>query len=65
MSLVVRFAPTGLTKAKYDSTIEKIKAAGEFPTDGSNTTSVSGVTAISRSARFGTRRRSWTSSGSG
>ena len=26
MSLVVRFAPTGLTKAKYDSTIEKIKA---------------------------------------
>ena len=34
MSLVVRFAPTGLTKAKYDSTIEKIKAAGEFPPDG-------------------------------
>jgi hypothetical protein len=27
MSLVVRFAPTGLTKAKYDSTLEKIKAA--------------------------------------
>ena len=34
MSIVVRFAPTGLTKAKYDSTIEKIEAAGEFPPDG-------------------------------
>ena len=34
MSLVVRFAPTGLTKAKYDATIEKIKAAGEFPPNG-------------------------------
>ena len=34
MSLVVRFNPTGLTKAKYDSTIEKIKAAGQFPPDG-------------------------------
>ena len=34
MSLVVRFAPTGLTKAKYDSTIEEIKAAGQFPPDG-------------------------------
>ena len=34
MSLVVRFAPTGLTKAKYDSTTEKIEAAGEWPPDG-------------------------------
>lgn len=34
MSLVVRFAPTGLTKTKYDSTIENIKAAGEFPPNG-------------------------------
>ena len=34
MSLVVRFAPTGLTKAKYDSTTEEIKAAGEWPPDG-------------------------------
>ena len=34
MSIVVRFAPTGLTKAKYDSTIEKIEAAEKFPPDG-------------------------------
>jgi hypothetical protein len=34
MSLVVRFAPIGLTKAKYDATMEKIKAAGPFPPDG-------------------------------
>jgi hypothetical protein len=34
MSLVVRFAPTGLTKAKYDSTLEAIKASGPFPPDG-------------------------------
>ena len=38
---------------------------GVFPQTDLNTTSVSGVTAISRSARFGTRRRSWKSSGSG
>jgi hypothetical protein len=34
MSLVVRFAPIGLTKAKYDATMEKIKASGPFPPDG-------------------------------
>lgn len=34
MSLVVRFAPTGLTQAQYDATIEKLKAAGQFPPDG-------------------------------
>ena len=34
MSIVVRFSPTGLTAEKYDSTIEKIKAAGTFPPDG-------------------------------
>ena len=34
MSLAVRFAPTGLTKAQYDSTIEKIEAAGQFAPDG-------------------------------
>lgn len=34
MSIVVRFKPTGLTAEKYDSTTEKIKAAGAWPPDG-------------------------------
>ena len=34
MSIVVRFSPTGLTKAKYDSTHAAIEASGPFPPNG-------------------------------
>ena len=35
MSIVVRFQPANLTKEKYDSTNEKIRAAGvDWPPDG-------------------------------
>ena len=61
MSLVVRFAPTGLTKAKYDSTTREDRGSrGSGRRTDSTTTSASALTAISRSARFGTRRRNWT-----
>ena len=34
MSFLVRFTPDSLTAAKYDETMVKIKASGEFPPAG-------------------------------
>jgi hypothetical protein len=34
VSIVVRFTPTSLTAAKYDTTIQAIKESGTFPPDG-------------------------------
>lgn len=34
MSIVVRFKPTSITKAKYNETIERLQTAGEWPPDG-------------------------------
>jgi hypothetical protein len=34
MSIVVRFSPTALTAEKYDKTIQKLEAAGDFPPAG-------------------------------
>jgi hypothetical protein len=34
MSIVVRFNPTNVTKEKYDDSLQRIKAAGEWPPDG-------------------------------
>jgi hypothetical protein len=34
MSIVVRFNPTNVTRAKYDESLQRIKEAGEWPPDG-------------------------------
>jgi hypothetical protein len=34
MSIVVRFSPTALTAEKYDKTIQKLEATGDFPPAG-------------------------------
>jgi hypothetical protein len=34
MSVVVRFTPTNVTKEKYDESLRRLKAAGEFPPEG-------------------------------
>ena len=34
MSVVVRFSPTNVTKEKYDESLRRLKAAGEFPPEG-------------------------------
>lgn len=34
MSIVVRFYPTAMTAEKYDGTIQRIEASGQFPPDG-------------------------------
>ena len=34
MSIVVRFSPTALTAEKYDKTIQKLEATGDFPPSG-------------------------------
>ena len=41
MSIVVRFQPAGLTTEQYDESIKRLEEAGEFPPDGSSTTSAS------------------------
>ena len=34
MSIVVRFSPTSLTTEKYNETIRRLQAGGEWPPDG-------------------------------
>ena len=34
MSILVRFAPTNVTKEKYEESLRRLKEAGEFPPDG-------------------------------
>ena len=34
MSIVVRFSPTGLTRAKYDEATRRLEAIGTWPPDG-------------------------------
>jgi len=34
MSIVVRFNPTGVTMEKYDESLRRLEAAGEWPPDG-------------------------------
>ena len=34
MSVVVRFAPTNVTKEKYDESLRRLKEAGAFPPEG-------------------------------
>lgn len=34
MSILVRFAPTNLTKEKYDETVRRLQELGDFPPDG-------------------------------
>lgn len=34
MSFVVRFAPTNVTKEKYDESLRRLEEAGEFPPEG-------------------------------
>ena len=37
MSIVVRFNPTNVTTEKYDESIRRLEAAGEWPPDGLQT----------------------------
>ena len=34
MSVLVRFAPTNVTKEKYEESLRRLKEAGEFPPEG-------------------------------
>ena len=34
MSILIRFAPSSLTAAKYDESVRRLEEAGEFPPDG-------------------------------
>ena len=34
MSIVVRFHPTNVTREKYDTSLRRLEAAGEWPPDG-------------------------------
>ena len=34
MSVLIRFAPQGLTAEKYDESIRKLEESGDFPPDG-------------------------------
>jgi hypothetical protein len=34
MSVLIRFAPSALTAAQYDESVNKLEAAGDFPPDG-------------------------------
>ena len=34
MSVLVRFAPTNVTKEKYDESLRRLKEAGDFPPEG-------------------------------
>jgi hypothetical protein len=34
VSIVVRFHPTNVTQAKYDESLRRLEAAGEWPPDG-------------------------------
>jgi len=34
MSVLIRFAPPGLTAAQYDESVRKLEEAGDFPPDG-------------------------------
>jgi hypothetical protein len=61
--VLARFTPASdVTTREYDETISRLEKSGDWPPEGSSTTSPSSRTASSGSARSGTRESSSTRS---